>query len=173
MDVLPLDELERAATSYNPLLKTRLQPGLPEARIRQALRRAKITGRPIDQLVSLYTWRDGTRIDTELALSKVGFFPSHPYYFVSLDYALAYLGFFKEAAKNLPKLAEAVERYLPIFWNGSDRWIAIDLQSSGAIVTIDLDADHPFHQAYDSLHNFIQDMIQAIERGMPLICFQR
>jgi hypothetical protein len=172
MNDLPLDKLEHAATSHNPLLKTRLRPGLPEARIRQALRRAKITG-PVDLLVSLYTWRDGTRLDTELALSKVGFFPSHAYYFVDLVYALSYLGFFKEAAKNQPKLAEAVGRYLPIFWDGSDRWIAIDLRLSGVIVTIDLHADRPFRHAYDSLHDFINDMIQANEKGTPLICFQR
>jgi hypothetical protein len=175
MNAIPVEILETAVLGRNPLLGKKLQPGLPESKIRRMLSRAKLLG-DIQCLVDLYMWKNGTILDPEMADSKTGFFPAPIYHFIELDRAIGDLGFFKEAAVNYPALSEAVGRYFPIFWNGSKSWLAVDLKPScrnRIIHVVDCRSDQPFREAYHSFEEFINDVIKANDENIPLAGLRR
>ena len=169
MDTALLSKFEQAVVAYNPILANKLQPGLAETRIRRALGRAKVSG-DLDPVIALYTWKDGTILDSELVQSKKGFFPGKPYYFICLEMAIGHFGSFREIAKNKPKIGEAVGRYFPVFWSGSTSWLAIDVQPSNRnrVMTIDFRSEQPICKAFESFHDFLTEAIRASEQGDAL-----
>ena len=171
-----LKELERVVRLRNPLLAERLQPGLTERRIMRMLEMAEVRG-AIGPLLELYCWKNGTIIDREMASSRTGLFPGPPYQFTELRRAIADFNSFNEAAAadcQTERLAEAVDRYFPILWNGAVRWMAVDLKPSEGhrVMLIDADSNRPFRQGYASFDDFIGDVIRANEEASPPVCFQ-
>ena len=107
-----LTELEAAVVGRNPLLATRLIPGLSQHEIGAKLRTARLTGNL--QIVSaLYSWRNGTVFDQPLMVSKTGFFPGEVYQYIDLDRAIRHMESHKRCIfTSSPELAG---RYLPVF----------------------------------------------------------
>ncbi len=174
MDLKLLKEFEDAFLSRNPSIAGALQPGLPRADIQRALKRGKVTG-DSNLLFTIYTWRDGVLLHagTELMREQKGFFPGETYYFLCLEMALAHFGSHKEVAASKPKVAEAVGRYFPIFWNGSVSWLAVDLMcgNQNRVMLVQLRDDEPLREAYGSFDDFVRDGIRAGRENAPLRCF--
>ena len=170
-----LKRLETAVLARNPLLREQLQPGLSEARVRRILTRKKVMG-DIECLIRLYTWKGGTWLNEHPSLEK-GFLPgsAEPYHFPELEMALGHFDFFKEAALNHPRISEAVGRYFPAFWNGSDDSLAIDLKpgNRNRVILIEFNKERPFREAYSSFEEFLTDAIRASEDDVPLACFRQ
>jgi hypothetical protein len=170
----PFKELEAALVARSPRMAQRLQPGLPEARVRKRLQRAKVGG-AIEPIVQLYCWKNGTNLGWDLDRDEDRFFPGQvAYYFTELERAVNDCGFFKEAVVNHPRISEAVDRYFPAFWNGSSNWFGIDLGDSihSRVVIIEFDSDQPFREAYRSFEDFINDLIRANREKIELRCLK-
>ncbi len=180
-----LRQFEQAAIARNPILATKLQPGLPEARVQRVLRRAGVAGN-IAPLYDLYTWKDGTDLTFsplpsrvvpdfyESQKAKTSFFAGKPYFFICLEMAIGHFGHLEAALRTQPRLKEGVNRYFPVFWDGSSEWLSVDLKpvNGNRIMIVDSRADQPFSEAYSSFEEFIADAIRANEENRPLRCFQ-
>lgn len=168
-----IQKLEAAVLRRNPLLAEKLQPGLPVDQIRKDLKRAGIEG-AIDPIVQLYSWRNGTVLDMDLASSKTGFVPEVVYQFVNLKRAIVYMKGYKEYAHYHSRLSALVGRYFPILWDGATGWIAVDIKPSShnEVVTIQFEDDKPLREAYPSFEVFLKDLIRANEENDSLFCFQ-
>ncbi len=184
---------------WDTTLAERLRPGLPVEKIKKDLKRAGITGL-IEPILQIYAWRDGTNLQGESAAVKAGFTPPvvvqlsedikqalfltlgikretdmEVYNFPSLKLAILHMGHFKGAAQHHPRLSLLVGRYFPFLWNGSEKWIALDLEPSAhnKVVTIQTRDEQPLREAYDSFEEFLQDAIRANESSAPLICVRK
>ncbi len=175
-----IKRLEQAAIARNPTLATKLQPGLPESRVRRMLNRAKIIER-IDPIVAVFTWKDGVEFSSDRAFpnpndwkASRSFFPGKPYFLMGLEQAIVTFASFKEYAKNFPKIAEAVGRYFPIFCSESGEYLATDIKPSNQnrVLIINHKSDPAIREAYGSFDEFVEDAIGANTENRPLRCFQ-
>jgi len=168
-----LENLEKTIRKRSPILADRLQPGLPVARVQQKLQRAKVQG-IVGPVVSLFSWRNGSRLDPSLTREQATPFPGSP--FIFMDFEMMFVDFraFEEYAKYHPRLTELVGRYFPLFWDGSDKHLAVDLKPSAhsRIILVDTQAEKPVAEAYASFEDFLKDAIRANEESSPLICFR-
>lgn len=173
MNTSRFQEVESAVLARNPVLARKLQPGLAESRMQRNLKRAGVEG-DVESLIQLYSWRNGTILDRNLASSQTGFFPGDIYQFLDLEMALGHLGHIREAAKQHPKLAKEVGRYVPMFWNGATGWLAMDVKASrhNRIVIVECEDPQPYREAYGSFDGFIADAIRANVENDRLLCFQ-
>lgn len=163
-----LSTLEQRAIARNPLLATRLRPGLDEARVRRELRRDKVSG-ALDLLVTIYTWRNGTWLDSELALSKSGFFPGKPFHLLDLEMALGHLDHARQASRKHPELREGIS-YFPLFWNGSTSWLAVDLNEGRncRVILAEHAAPACFREVYGSFAEFLAAVLYSLDSGKEL-----
>jgi hypothetical protein len=164
-----LQKFEQAVTAWNPLLARKLQPGLPEMEIRGLLRRHKVGG-DLGPVPILYGWRNGAKLDAELVASKRGFFPAaKPYYLLDLEMAVGHLDHTRIVARRRPEL-QAGSVLLPLFWDGSTGWIAVDLGSvhHGRVILSEHRAETPFRDSRACLEDLLNDAIRAIETGAEL-----
>lgn len=168
-----IEKLEIAILNRNPLLGKKLQPGLPIEKITRDLKRADIKG-AIDPIIELYSWRNGTILDMDLASSKTGFAPEMVYNFTELRRAIVDMQSFKVISRYHPKYSELIGRYFPMLWDGSNGWIAVDVLPSchNRVVTILSEDDQPLREAYASFDEFLKDVIRANEENDNLTCFQ-
>jgi len=167
-----LDEFERALRERNPTLANRLQPGLPETRIRRMLSRAKVQG-AVEPVIELFSWRNGSQLDPSVAQFSSPF-PKSDYIFMDFELMLADFDGFKEGAIYHPRMTELVGRYFPIFWDGSNGWLAVDIGSlsPNRVVLVDAQCEEPVKDAYRSFHEFLKDAIRANEENDKLACFK-
>lgn len=158
-----LRDLERALRDWNPLLASALKPGLREPQIRRHLSKHRFTPQSED-VVELFQWRDGTPLTPAVVAGKRGMFPGkRPYYLLDLAMAIASLGHVRAASQHHPKLARGRD-FLPLFWDGSKRWIVLEgLPGGGRVLAADHDSDQPFREAASSLGAFIERAVRAIE----------
>lgn len=168
-----IQKLEVAVLSRNPLLAEKLQPGLPVEKIKQDLKRAGIES-AINPIVELYSWRNGTVLDRDLASSKTGFAPEMVYNFTELKRAILDMKSYKEYARYHSRLSALVGRYFPFLWDGSTGWIAVDIESSSKnhVMMIQFEDDKPLREAYGSFDEFLMDVIRANEENDSLTCFR-
>ncbi len=171
MNLELLAEFERAVRSRNPLLASKFQPGLPAADIGRTLADAKVAGET-QPLFTLYGWKNGATLDFELRQSGKGLFPGKALYFPILEMAVGHFGHFAGVARKHPEMSEAVGRYFPVFWDGGNSWVAIDLKIShnNRVMMIDLKSNQPFREAYRSMHELIADGIRANRENQLLSC---
>jgi hypothetical protein len=169
MNLELLREFEQALRGRNPLLVGKLQAGLPALEVERTLMRAKIAG-SIEPLVTLYSWKNGGTLDLELRQSGKGLFPGKPFYFPALEMAVGHFGHFAAVAKKYTEISEAVGRYFPFFWDGSNSWFGIELELAhrNRVMMIELKSNPPFRQAYPSLEALITDGIRANRENQPL-----
>src|SRR5215831_6946018 len=111
-----LPKLEKALRERNPNLASRLQPGLSEERVRRTLRRAKVDG-AVEPVVALFSWKNGTRVDSSLTQREASPFPASVYMFMDLETMIAHLRGFGEGAAHHPRMRQLVGRYFPFFWD--------------------------------------------------------
>jgi hypothetical protein len=165
-DLLP--RFEALATAQHSLLADKLQDGLPEDSVRRYLRRHNIEGELRD-IVAIFTWRNGTRLDPELAASKRGFFPGKPYYLLDLEMAVGHLEHTRVAARKRSELAEGVS-YFPLFWDGGTSWLATDMRplEGSRVMLAEHRAGVPFREVSPSLREFFIDAIKALQENRAL-----
>lgn len=193
-----IQQLEAAILRRNPLLLEMMRPGLPVEKIKKELKRASVAG-AVDQLVGLYSWRDGTNlqgfgsealeagftppIEVELSdfikqeLLRLGVKRDtdlRQYNFIELKSAILYAKEYEQIAKHNPKMYIVVGRYFPILWDGATGWVAVDTEPSAhnRIVTIQMRDEQPLREAYDSFEDFLKDAIRANESNEPLACMR-
>ena len=160
-DLLP--RFGAAAIAQHPLIASKLQEGLDEKAVRRYLKRHSVEGE-VDAIVELFTWRNGTSLDPELAGSKRGFFRGKAYYLLDLEMAVGHLEHTRVAARRHPELAQGIT-YFPLFWDGSTSWIATDIRprQNNRVVLAEHTADEPFRMVSASLRDFFAGVIKAIE----------
>ncbi len=173
MNINRFRELESAVLARNPLLTDKLQPGLSRNRIQRILKRAGVEGE-IGPLIELYSWRNGTILDRDLASSKTGFFPDDIYQFLDLEMAMLHFGSWREAANYHPNLRDGVGRYVPMFWDGATGWLAMDTNASAhnRLVFVEFEDPEPYREVYSSFDEFLADAIRANIENERLSCFQ-
>src|SRR2546426_10883615 len=127
MSAALLKELEAAVRKRNQRLAERLQPGLSETRIGRMLERAKVRG-AVESIVSLFSWKNGTdNYCGELSKEQASLFPKSIYIFMELEMMISHFMEFKECVAYHPEYATVVGRYFPVFWDGSNSWLSVDL----------------------------------------------
>src|SRR5688572_16325454 len=108
-----LEDFERALRKRNPILADRLEPGLPEARVRGMLLRAKVQG-SIEPVVELFSWKNGSRLDPSVA-QHASPFPDSEYIFMDLELMIVHFLGFAECAQYHARYKQLVGRYFPLF----------------------------------------------------------
>jgi hypothetical protein len=165
-----LERLGGAIKKRNPVLADRLQPGLPEARIRRMLQRGSVDG-TIEPVVCLFGWQNGSRLDPSLTLAQATPFPGSIYIFMDLELMIAHFRGFEEVVIYQSKLSEAAGRYFPIFWDGSAGYLAVDLKNpANRVMLLDPESTPLAREAYISFEDFIEDAIRANEENENLRC---
>jgi hypothetical protein len=173
MSTLLLKDLETYVRLRNPALAERLQPGLTQNRIRRKLERAGANG-AVEPIVSLFSWKNGVNNDFQaLSQEQSSLFPKSVYMFMELDMMAADFQGFKDCMEHHPAYAKVVGRYFPLFWDGSDSWIAVDLNPAGhsKVVLIHSQFEQMIFEAYGSFEKFLTDAIQANRENESLTCF--
>jgi len=167
-----LESFEKALRQRNPALADRLQPGLPETRIRRMLQRVKVEG-AIEPILELFAWKNGTRLDPSIA-QHASPFPSSNYIFMDLEMMVADFRGFGECVAHHPRYAKVVGKYFPMFWDGSNCWLAADLNPRyhNQIVFVETESERMVRQAYDSFSEFLKDAIRANEKNDNMACFK-
>ncbi len=155
---------------WNPVISGALQPGLSETKIRAELKRANVTG-DTELVVEIYSWRNGVFLnDINFSRAGKGFFPGEPYCFLLLEMATGHFKHCITASRYHPELLEGAGRYFPIFWNGSDKWIGIDLypEARNRVMLMRHSFTPPFQQLCDSFDAFLADVSLACQnKSLP------
>jgi cell wall assembly regulator SMI1 len=174
-----LAQLDTFIRQRDPRLAQQLRPGCPEKALTKWLK--KIPGETAP-LRELYTWHDGTEAlrwsegDThKFSLAELSLVPGELCIFEDIQRSIVTFGSWAEIAKYHPRIAEAVGRYFPILWDGSDTWLCVDLESgrNHRIVYFELQNDQPFKQAYASFDEFLHDVLRANENSESLRFFEQ
>jgi hypothetical protein len=161
--IITLAQLEGLLQTWNPSMFEALNPGLTEDRIRAALKKHRLEGATRD-IIDLYSWRNGTQLTPALIADKRGMLPgSPPFYLLDLEMALGHLGHARAVAKNRSEIRAGLN-FLPLFWDGSNRWIVIATSGieEGRILSANHRSDDPFHEIEQSLDLFLTRVAVAI-----------
>lgn len=172
-----LAELDTAIRKRDPRLAQQLRPGQSHNAVVRRLRRVIGETEP---LLDLYTWHDGTeplrRSDGDthvLSLLELSLIPGELCIFEELEASFATFVGWSEIAEYHGRIKEAVGRYFPLLWDGSDTWLTLDLKpgQKGRIVYFELQNDSPFRTAYPTFDDFLLDALRANETGLRLRVF--
>ncbi len=137
------------------------------------LEHAKVRG-ALDPIVGLFSWKDGSNVyDSELTREQASIFPKSIYMFVELESMIADFKGFAECLVNHPEYKKIVGRFFPLFWDGSNSWLATDLDPAyhNRVVLLHTEFEQMAFAAYDSFDNFLNDAIRANEENEGLTCF--
>ncbi len=174
MNTALFEKFEVSLGKRNPQLAERLQPGLSENRIRRMLERAGVQGM-VEPIVDLFSWKNGVNNDCQaLSREQASLFPKSVYIFMELDMMTCHFGNFKDCMEHHPAYAKVVGRYFPLFWDGSNSWLGIDLSSANnnRVVLIHTEFEQMVFEAYNSFEDFLKDAIRANEEDVSLTCFE-
>lgn len=154
--------LDDAINKRSPVLSSRLHPGLDATIIAKVLNKAGAVGN-IQPIIDLFSWKNGSTLDPLIKEEDWKFFPHAIYMFLNLEKMVANFKGFKELAKYSPKYSEVAGRFFPLFWDGRENFLAIDLSPTGkgAIVFIDPHAPHLMGQICPSLEDLIEKAIEG------------
>ena len=168
-----LEQFEMALGRRNPILASRLRPGLSQDRVRQLLQRAKVEGN-VQPIVDLFIWKNGSDLDPGLTIHEATPFPQSDYMFMDCEFMLFHFKKHETWSKYQPPFMEVAGRYFPLFWNGQVSWLAVDLDVSNQsrVVFIEKREEKLVREAYVSFDAFLEDAIQANENNDKLTCFQ-
>jgi hypothetical protein len=174
--------LEGVLRRRNPSVIAHLRPGLEVQEIIQMLNQSGVKG-PVEVLMELYSWRNGTIMDEETTLKAASLFPMDMYYFLDLQTAISQFACFREAAARLeglmwepdanPKVFNAAREAFPLFSDGATSFIALDLASSfrNRILIIEFESTTPVCEAYRSFEELVVDAIRVNTEKSQLACF--
>lgn len=167
-----LRKFEDALRKRNPVLCECLQKGLSEARIRTKLEKAGVTGN-VESVVQLFSWKNGSDPNPRLTQAQASPFPESIYMFMDFSMMLGHLGHFKECAVYHPRYGDIAERYFPLFWDGSNSWIAVDLAPAkrSRVVLLVTELEDSVVEAYDTFDAFLVDATRANDENDELACF--
>jgi len=166
-----LDALENAIRRHNPVLAGRLVPGLSPEKTQKILRQFKVAGN-VRPIVELFSWKDGTNVDP--SVERKSLFPQSPFMFVDLEMMASHFRELGVWAKYQQKYRAVAGKYFPLFWNGSTKWIALDLnpQATSQVVLIDGDNDPPVTTLYARFEDLVQSAIDANNNQTKLNAFE-
>jgi hypothetical protein len=137
------------------------------------LQRAKVEG-AIEPVAELFAWKNGSRLDPSVA-QHASPFPFSDYIFTELALMLAHFVGFRECALYHPRMAKLVDRYFPMFWDGSGNYLTVDLHADKhtPVVRINTDSEEDMIRfEYNSFGEFLEDAIRANETNDKLTCFK-
>lgn len=138
------------------------------------LERAGVNG-TVEAIVSLFNWKNGVNnSDQKLSREQASLFPESIYIFMELDMMTCHFDNFKDCMEHHPAYAKVVGRYFPLFWDGSNSWLGVDLEptNNSRLVLIHTEFEQMVFQAYDSFEEFLNDAIRANEEDNSLACFE-
>lgn len=177
-----LRELEQTVIERNAIMAERLNPGLPESKIRAALSKAKVEG-SIDVLIKLYSWSNGTALCKNDSIDETSFLPQDGYRLMDLEEAIVSWSDMNDTVVAMSEifgkketrsgLSDIKGQFFPILTDGGGGYIAFDLTPNmgNRVMLIDFEMGKPV-QAYNSFEAFIKDVIRANKEDDSLKCFQ-
>lgn len=170
-DIL-FEQFEQEIRHRKPGLADLLRPGLPADTIRVMLQTAGINGF-LEPVITYFSWKDGS--DPGLTILESSPFPESIYGFLDLRTAIEHFNLFHESLIYHPKFEEADRRYFPLFWDSSNSWIALDIDSNcgGRVVLLITESEQLVHEGYATVEEFLQDATDANIEDRPLTCFER
>lgn len=163
-----LEQFEQAIKGRSPILAERLQPGLPEAKIRKMLQRTKVSGNA-ESIVQLFSWKDGSELYTTISSADATPLPHSPFMFLDLEMMVTHFNSYKELVPYQPRFKSVAGKYFPFLWDGSDKWIAVDLEG-GSVALLETQLEDMVRPLHKSFEDFIQDTIQANQKNERLTC---
>jgi hypothetical protein len=175
MNLELLQRLEMAVRQRSPQLAERLQPGLSERRIRRELERSNVGG-CVHPIVSLFSWKNGVNNDSgALSREQASLFPRSIYMFMELDMMTAHFQGFFEDMQCHPAYARILGKYFPLFWDGSNSWLAVDLDPSNQsrLILLHTECEQMAFEAYSSFEGFLRDAVRANQEDDSLAGFDR
>jgi hypothetical protein len=173
-----LQRLDLAVYGRDPRVAQQLRAGLSTKQIARWLK--KIPG-DTAPLVDLYAWHDGTEPlrwsegeTHKFSLLELSIVPNELCIFERLERAATTFLGWAEIAKYHSRIKEAVNRYFPILWDGSDTWFCIDINPGERhrVIYFELQNDSPFREAYPTFEEFLTDVLHVNETGESLRFFE-
>lgn len=119
---------------------------------------SKISLQPNKDLITLYSWRNGTKESDEVTLGELAFFPG--FYFMSLQECLAtYI--------ELEDTLGWKKSWFPIFANGGGDFYAVnlDIERQGEIVGVYIYEESPSVE-YNSLESMLKTFDECYKEGI-------
>src|SRR4051794_22811797 len=123
------ERLTNALQTRNPFAAEALIPGMPSERIRVLLQNSRVTG-TLKGVFATYEWRNGSRTSSDFNLKMLSLFPESIYIFMDLDSAVEHRSEFEDSLALHPEGGVLRGRFLPMFWDNSTGYLAVDLKSS-------------------------------------------
>ncbi len=169
--------LDIAIANRDPRLAKQLRPGFSS---KELIRRLKKVPGDNGPLYDIYAWHDGTEPlrwsegkTHKMSLLELSLVPGEILIFETLESAAAAFFGWPELAEYHEHLSEAVNRYFPILWDGSDTWFCLDLMpgKDNRVIFCDLQNDKPFCHAYECFEEFIVDLLRVNKTGERLRFF--
>lgn len=156
-----LDKMLGFLRKHNHAVSKHLQAGLTIDNVVNALRENDL---PVsDEVVSLYTWRNGIDIENIESLDDIHFIPG--FYILNFDDALAF-------HNELRSLEDWKRHWLPILANGGGDFFAVDLEqgdckSSQIIAFV---RGYPEQEPeYESLLSMINTFLDCVEKNIVFV----
>ena len=167
--ILMLQQFEIALRKRSEVLAQRLQPGLAPSIIQKKLERARVVGN-VEPIVSLFSWRNGSELDRSISRIEATPFLQSAYIFLNFERMLMDFKSFYEYSNYHKKYLPIIGKYFPLFWNGFNNWIAVNIKSSGTgeIVLLLTHEEEIARLACVSFKIFIEDAIKANESNLPM-----
>lgn len=166
-----MEQFEKAIRARNPILADRLQPGLAEDKIRKKLQRAGVGGN-IGSIVQLFAWKDGSVLDPGVKEEHASPFPGSAFMFLDLDMMVSHFKEYKECARYHSRYEQVAGKFFPLFWDGSDNWIALALDFEHTqIVLVETELENLVRKLYNSFEELLSDAVEANQKNTGLSCF--
>jgi hypothetical protein len=166
------ERLMKALERRNAVAAEALNPGIPSERVRKFLQSSRVIGF-LEAVVATYGWRNGSHTSSEFTLKTLSLFPESIYIFMDLDSAIEHRSELQDSLALHPEGAVFRGRFLPMFWDNSTGYLAVDLKSStNGIVKLEPESEELAQDAYSSFDEFLKDAIRANEENDPLACFK-
>lgn len=166
------ERFTKALQTRNPFAAQALIPGMPSDKIRVLLQNSRVTG-TLKGVVATYEWRNGSRTSSNFNLKMFSLFPESIYIFMDLDSAVEHRSEFEDSLAFHPEGGAFRGRFLPMFWDNSTGYLAVDLKSStNGVVKLEPESEELAQEAYGSFDEFLKDAIRANEENDTLACFK-
>ncbi len=103
-------------------------------------------------------------------MEQASLFPKSIYMFMELDVLLSHFVKFKECLPHHPEYVRVAGGYFPLFWDGSNSWLAVDLAPAGhsRVVLLHPEFEEMLFQVYSSFEEFLIDAIRGNQQNEAL-----
>ncbi|MBN6077123.1 SMI1/KNR4 family protein [Aggregatibacter actinomycetemcomitans] len=151
-----LNDIEISLNNLNHSCLSYLNRGISFPEIQEQF--SKISLRPNEELITLFSWRNGTKVTDNINLGDLAFFPG--FYLMSLQ----------ESISTYIELRDTFswkKSWFPIFANGGGDFYVVDLgvEAQGKIIGFYVyEEDHAIE--YNSLESMLKTLKECYEEGI-------